>query len=82
MSSIHLSILFLALILGLALPAAILWGIQDLLSRLLRKAFPMGVFLIGQGLKRHQDTDLLRTVVILGFLVSVVAGVLVSVLVR
>lgn len=85
LSSVRVSMLMLALLGVLALlvaGSAALGGIQNLLTRLLRRAFPMGVFLIGQGLKRHQEKELLRSIVILGFLVSVVAGVVVTVLVR
>jgi hypothetical protein len=40
------------------------------------KAFPKTVFAIGQGAKRHSDKEVLRTVVIVGFVVSLVAGAL------
>jgi len=37
--------------------------------------FPMGVFAIGQGTKRHEHRDIWRTVVIVGFLINVIAGI-------
>jgi hypothetical protein len=39
------------------------------------RVFPMGTFRIGQGDKRHKDLELWRTVVVLGFVVSLAAGI-------
>ena len=44
------------------------------------RVFPMGTFRIGQGDKRHKDLELWRTVVVLGFVVSLAAGILVAAL--
>lgn len=40
--------------------------------------FPMGVFALGQGAKRHKDKDIIRTGVIIAFLVSLVSSVIAS----
>jgi hypothetical protein len=45
------------------------------LAHLRNKFFPAGVFAIGQGAKRHNDKEWVRTLVIIGFAISVVAGI-------
>ena len=42
------------------------------------KFFPMGTFAIGQGELRHSSTEVIRTVLIAGFAVSIVTGVVLS----
>jgi hypothetical protein len=39
-------------------------------------SFPKTVFAIGQGAKRHADKEIIRTVVIAGFVISLAAGVI------
>lgn len=52
----------------------VVWGVA-----LLRKRFfPVGVFAIGQGWTRYQQDDKFRWVVIIGFVVSLVASVVVA----
>jgi len=48
------------------------------LNRIRANVFPMGVFAIGQGAKRHTDKELFRTLVVVGFFVSLAASVIVS----
>jgi hypothetical protein len=48
------------------------------LKRLVRRFFPKAVFAIGDGEQRHSGRETTRTVLILGFMVSVVASVVVS----
>jgi hypothetical protein len=40
--------------------------------------FPMGVFAIGQGVKRHKDKELIRTTVIIAFFISLVSSIIAS----
>lgn len=47
-----------------------------------KSVFPIGVFEIGQGQKRHADKELLRTLVVVGFLVSLAAGIVVLLMSR
>lgn len=65
---------------------AFIWGIAFallfgppilgvVLDRVKARVFPVATFAIGQGLKRHNTGELVRSVVILGFVVSLVAGV-------
>jgi hypothetical protein len=63
--------LVLALTFSLLLGPPILGFILD---RLKAKIFPMVTFAFGQGAKRHHTRELIRTVVVLGFFVSLVAG--------
>ncbi len=42
--------------------------------------FPKGVFAMNQGLKRHKDKEVIRTVVVLGFIISFVSSLVVSLL--
>lgn len=51
-----------------------------LLHKIQRPIFPMGVFALGQGAKRHRDKEMMRTVVVLGFLISLLASILVTLL--
>ena len=46
-----------------------------------KKFFPIGVFAINQGLKRHQDREKIRTIVIAGLIINVVAGMVVAFLI-
>lgn len=73
----QLLILFGAVAIGVLLPQ-IIGGLLDLLKRF---AFPKTVFAIGQGAKRHAKREILRTVTILGFIVSLASGLLVLALV-
>jgi hypothetical protein len=45
-----------------------------------RKVFPMGVFAIGQGAKRHKDRETIRTVVVVAFTVSLVSSIVAGLL--
>lgn len=65
------------LLIGL-LAGIVIGIIANILDWLKRALFPMGVFALGQGAKRHKDKDLIRTTVIIGFLVSFVASVIVA----
>lgn len=49
-----------------------------LVNRFKRAWFPMEVFAIGQGEKRHHDRDLIRTAVVVAFVVSVIASLVTS----
>ncbi len=46
-----------------------------ILNRIRQAVFPMGVFALGQGAKRHSDKELVRTVVVVGFLVSFASSI-------
>jgi hypothetical protein len=48
--------------------------IHALITALRKAYFPIGVFLIGQGVKRHEDKDRIRTLIIVGFIVNLFAG--------
>ncbi len=43
--------------------------------RILKITFPAGVFAIGQGAKRHHNRDILRTAIIVGFVINFAAGI-------
>jgi hypothetical protein len=43
--------------------------------------FPAGVFAIGQGKKRHQDADIIRTAIILGFLIEAISAIIFAILI-
>lgn len=47
------------------------------LSRLWNFVFPMGAFAIGQGTKRHKNRELLRTLVVIGFGINLLAGLII-----
>ncbi len=47
------------------------------LNRWRKSLFPIGVFAIGQGQKRHADREWVRSTVVVGFVVSLVAGIVV-----
>jgi hypothetical protein len=55
--------------LGILLKFAIDW-----LDRMKRAVFPMASFAIGQGAKRHRDMELIRTVVVIGFVISLLSS--------
>ena len=52
------------------------------LQRFINYVFPMGVFAIGQGTKRHNDKEKWRTLVIVGFVVNILAGFVVWIATR
>jgi hypothetical protein len=62
-----------------AIVLAISMGINKLVNffwnLIIESYFPMGVFAINQGLKRHKDKEIIRTVVILGSLSSLFTSV-------
>lgn len=60
----------------IGLIGAMIWGIAW--SR--KRFFPVGTFAIGQGLARHQYYEQVRWVVIVGFVVSVAASMIATVL--
>ncbi|MDX6557950.1 MAG: hypothetical protein QOF72_999 [Blastocatellia bacterium] len=47
-----------------------------MLNRVKRTLFPIGVFAIGQGAKRHKDKEIIRTLVVVAFFVSLASSVL------
>ena len=56
------------------------WGISimaaaTVLNHYKGRFFPMGVFAFGDGLKRHENIEVIRTVFIAGFIVSIVASI-------
>jgi hypothetical protein len=51
-----------------------------ILNRIRYTTFPMGVFAIGQGAKRHKDKEIMRTVVIVGFFISLVSSIVATLL--
>lgn len=46
------------------------------LNNVKRSMFPMGVFALGQGAKRHKDKEIVRTVVVVAFFVSLASSIL------
>ncbi|HEX8564710.1 MAG TPA: hypothetical protein VF648_03510 [Pyrinomonadaceae bacterium] len=48
------------------------------LNKMRAVVFPMGVFAIGQGVKRHSDKELVRTLIVIGFFISTASSVIVS----
>jgi uncharacterized membrane protein len=60
----------------LALIGIVIWGLYWLRKRF----FPVATFAIGQGLTRHQHYEQIRWVVIVGFVISVLASIVVTVL--
>jgi hypothetical protein len=46
------------------------------LNRMKRSVFPMGVFTIGQGAKRHKDKEMVRTVIVVAFFVSLASSLI------
>jgi hypothetical protein len=65
--------LFLYAIL-LVILAIIMAFLFNLVDRARKYIFPMGVFAIGQGVNRHQNREILRGLVILGFVINLAAG--------
>jgi len=49
-----------------------------ILNKIRASVFPMGVFGIGQGVKRHKDKEILRTGVIVAFFVSFISSITVA----
>ncbi len=45
-----------------------------------RTMFPTGVFAIGQGIKRNEDKDKVRTTIVISFLVSLITGIIVAII--
>jgi hypothetical protein len=54
----------------------VLLGFGCLFYNIKEKFFPLGVFAIGQGDKRHRDKEIIRTVIIIGFFISLIAGII------
>ncbi len=69
----QLGFVLLGIILFILVPLAI-WRLT---RQLWSYIFPMGVFAFGQGAMRHKNRDLARTLVGIGFVVNVVAGLVV-----
>ncbi len=46
----------------------------NFIDRFRHYVFPMGVFAIAQGAKRHQNREILRLVVVIGFIINLAAG--------
>ena len=59
---------------ALAIILIIMVVILKLIDRARIYIFPMGVFAIGQGVNRHQSREILRGLVILGFVINLAAG--------
>ncbi len=51
-----------------------------LLHKIQRPIFPMGVFALGQGAKRDRDKETMRTAVVLGFVISLLSSIVVTLL--
>jgi hypothetical protein len=51
-----------------------------LLNKIRNAAFPTGVFAIGQGAKRHKDKEITRTVVVVGFFISLLSSIVATLL--
>jgi hypothetical protein len=49
-----------------------------ILNRIRSSVFPMGIFAIGQGAKRHKDKDIIRTGVIVAFIISFISSMIVA----
>lgn len=62
-------VIIITAILSTNLIISYLWG------KIRNLYFPMGAFAIGQGMKRHKDKEVIRTVVILGSLISLITGI-------
>jgi hypothetical protein len=76
LANMSITKLFSVLVLSVVL-TVILYSFLFLLNRIRHLLFPMGVFAIGQGNKRHKDREIFRTVVVIGFVVNMLAGVLI-----
>lgn len=75
--SLNVSLITVAFIVTvLALICTMIWGVYWLRKRF----FPVATFAIGQGLIRHQHYEQIRWVVIVGFMVSILASIVVTVL--
>ncbi len=46
------------------------------LHKIQSKVFPMGVFAIGQGAKRYRDKEIVRTIVVVAFFISLVSSII------
>lgn len=49
-------------------------------SKLKLAMFPMGVFALGQGAKRHKDKEIIRTGIIVAFAISLMSSMLATLL--
>lgn len=52
--------------------------IQIIIIKLRGSMFPNGVFALGQGMKRHQDKEIYRQVVIFGFAIEIIGGIILT----
>lgn len=64
----------LIVLVATAILIIISWNLFMFLQRFINYAFPMGVFAIGQGTKRHSDREKWRQLVIVGFVINIIAG--------
>lgn len=65
--------------LGLGAALGLVIGLGAIaLDEVRNRLFPNGAFLIGQGIKRHSDAEIIRVAVGIGFLVSLATGILVA----
>jgi len=72
-------LLYIILIIILCSPAIILFAwLSSKFNKLYFSIFPKGVFAINQGLKRYKDKEILRNVVVIGFLISLASSFVVS----
>ncbi len=73
--------LYIILLIIVCSPIVILFvWLSNKFNKLYFSIFPKGVFAINQGLKRHKDKEVIRTVVVLGFIISFVSSLVVSLL--
>lgn len=61
----------------IAIVVVISMVLNGLLTILRKVYFPVGVFLIGQGVKRYEDKDRIRTLIIVGFIINLIAGIVI-----
>jgi hypothetical protein len=61
-------------VLFLVIPIIILLLLAKILNWIREGVFPTGVIALGQGAKRYEHKEILRTVIILAFLVSLLAS--------
>lgn len=77
------SLTFSQIILVVLICAAVMlviYALVEILNRVKKKAFPMAVFAIGNGERRHKNNEIYRVVFIAGFFVSVAASLVMALL--
>jgi len=66
-SSVYVFLLIIPFLLGVVL--------ARIFDRVKLSIFPMGVFALGQGAKRNKDKEIIRTVVVVAFFISLVSSI-------